>query len=234
MDGPQFTTAGNPEEKRIWSVPIYPVIRKGGETGGLYFRRWFGPFRINAEGRDIGGTDSTTTTSSQLLGEQPIYHEWGNSPTEILLVSHWFSWQGSQWRYKSIAKCPGNITIKDINGVPHIHQCSEVDKAEETLGVLIVPDENRKQQIEKMATVARSWVEKLSAGNLSKIEMWTALTSMVWQTLMYPLAALNLMKKDCEAIMAPLLNFVLPRLGICRHYPHSLVFALKSFFWSRL
>jgi len=39
MDGPQFTTAGNPEEKRIWSVPIYTVIRKGGETGGLYFRR---------------------------------------------------------------------------------------------------------------------------------------------------------------------------------------------------
>jgi hypothetical protein len=66
-----------------------------------------------------------------------------------------------------------------------------------------------------MIKTAKDWVAKLRAGNLSQTEVWVAVQSTIWQTLVYPLLALNLTRKECEAIMAPLLGFVLPALGIC-------------------
>jgi hypothetical protein len=55
--------------------------------------------------------------------------------------------------------------------------------------------------------------------------MWTAVQSTIFRTLAYPLPALNLSKKEWDGIMSPLLATVLPRLGICRHFPRAMVFA---------
>jgi hypothetical protein len=54
--------------------------------------------------------------------------------------------------------------------------------------------------------------------------MWTAVQSTIFRTLAYPLPALNLSKKEWDGIMSPLLATVLPRLGICRHFPRAMVF----------
>ena len=100
----------------------------------------------------------------------------------------------------------------------------ETDVAEETLGILIAPDGNRKQQVEKMIQQGKDWVEKRQAGNLSRTEIWTAWQSTIWRALIYPLPALNLTQKECEAIMTPILQFILPALGTANNSLH-----LKNF-----
>jgi hypothetical protein len=57
-----------------------------------------------------------------------------------------------------------------------------------------------------------------------------AVQLMFWRTLCYPLPALNLTRKEYEVIMAPILNYVLPNLGIRRNFPRLIVFAPKAFF----
>jgi hypothetical protein len=81
-----------------------------------------------------------------------------------------------------------------------------------------------------MRKVARDWVALMREGNLSRSEMWTVVQSTVWRTLNYPLPAINLTEKECEAIMALIIEYILPALGICRNFPCSIVFALKEFF----
>jgi hypothetical protein len=53
----------------------------------------------------------------------------------------------------------------------------ETDVAEETLGILIAPDGNRKQQVEKMIQQGLDWVKKKEAGILSTTEIWIS-----WQS----------------------------------------------------
>jgi hypothetical protein len=43
------------------------------------------------------------------------------------------------------------------------------------------------------------------------------------ETLSYPLNATNLTKAQCDTIMAPLLNYALPAMGVCRNFPRALV-----------
>jgi hypothetical protein len=59
-------------------------------------------------------------------------------------------------------------------------------------------------------------------------EVWIALQSTIWRALSYPLQAINLSKKQWETIMAILLNYALPAMGICRNFPRVIVFAPKQ------
>jgi hypothetical protein len=75
-----------------------------------------------------------------------------------------------------------------------------------------------------MKKAAIKWADNLRTGSISKNEVWMALQSTILQTLAYPLSALRLTKKDCEEIMAPILQYCLPALGVCRNFPWKLVY----------
>jgi hypothetical protein len=49
------------------------------------------------------------------------------------------------------------------------------------------------------------------------------------RTLIYPLPAIRLTKAQCESIMAPLLQYCLPALGVCRNFPRRLVFSTLDY-----
>ncbi len=70
----------------------------------------------------------------------------------------------------------------------------------------------------------------MEAVHLSRTKVWVSFQSTIMRTFSYALPALNVSKANYDAIMSILLHFVLPRLGICRHFPRSLVYAPKEFF----
>jgi hypothetical protein len=76
-----------------------------------------------------------------------------------------------------------------------------------------------------MSKAVSTWVDGLRSRLLSKEEAWLALQSTILRMLYYPLPALRLSKAQCESILAPLLRFCLPSLGICRNFPRKLVFS---------
>jgi hypothetical protein len=85
-------------------------------------------------------------------------------------------------------------------------------------------------EISKLQSVIDTWVQKLSSGKLSCQDMWIALNSTIFRTLSYPLPVLNLTRQQWESLLKPLLKFALPSLGVCHHYPRSLVFAPEGVF----
>lgn len=137
---------------------------------------------------------------------------------------------GGNWAYKKISECPGQITVRNITGERETLRRMDTNVAEQKLSIHLAPDGNRRQQAQKMRDIAIEWVGKMKEGHLSRTEMWTALQSTVWRALMFPLPALNLTRKECQLIMAPLLEYILPALGICRNFQGKLVLAQKEFF----
>jgi hypothetical protein len=80
-------------------------------------------------------------------------------------------------------------------------------------------------QAKKMQDMATKWADAMRSGRISRQEAWIAITSTIWKSLLYPLSATNLSKVKCEQIMAPILKYGLPAIGVCRNFPRSMVFA---------
>ena len=76
-----------------------------------------------------------------------------------------------------------------------------------------------------MKTTAVKWADGMRTGRISMYKVWLAITSTIWNALTYSISATNLSKQQCEDIMAPILMYGLPALGICRYFPRKLVFA---------
>jgi hypothetical protein len=136
-----------------------------------------------------------------------------------------FKFHAGTWQYKSIADSPGRSFVNDINGIRKELQRLEPSQAETTLGVDLALDGNTLQQARKMIDTAQKWADNMRTGRISRDEAWLAITSTIWRTLAYPLPSLNLTKPQCEDIMAPILRYGLPAMGICRTFPRKMVFA---------
>jgi len=54
-----------------------------------------------------------------------------------------------------------------------------VDQAEETLGIYLAPSGSKEGQISKLLGKVQQWNEHISAGRLTKLEIWTAVQSTI-------------------------------------------------------
>ena len=52
-----------------------------------------------------------------------------------------------------------------------------------------------------------------------------ALNTTIWKLLSYPLAATTLLEEDCNNIMRPTIMAALPRLGLNRYFPRTVLFS---------
>jgi hypothetical protein len=145
-----------------------------------------------------------------------------------------FKWSAGNWAYKSIVKCPGSIYVNDIQGVRTELKRLESHQAETMLGVDLALDGNALQQANKMKDTAIKWADAMHTGKISRNEARLAIHSTIWRTLTYPLPCLNLSKAQCEAIMAPILWYGVPAMGICSYFPRKMVFAPIKYMGLRL
>ena len=141
-----------------------------------------------------------------------------------------YKWEGSLWRYASIEECPGAIQVDDLGGTRKTLKRLEPHQAYETLGVFLAPDGNYNDQIEKLTNLAVQWADGMRTGRISRDEAWLAVSTTIWRSLSYPLAAMRLSKDQWEVIMAPVLRYCLPAMGICRNLSRQLTFSNLSFF----
>jgi hypothetical protein len=140
-----------------------------------------------------------------------------------------FHWSSGTWRYKTIDKCPGTVFLKDIQGCRKELTRYETYDAQETLGVFLTPDGNTRQQQLKMRNQAIQWADCMRTGSISKEDAWLAFQSTIWKSLSYSLPALNLSQEECDHIMKPVLQYLLPAIRVCRNFPRSLVYAPEKY-----
>jgi hypothetical protein len=140
-----------------------------------------------------------------------------------------FKWTGTSWSYASTQDSPGDLYVNDISSNRKTITRLESYQAYETLGVYLAPDGNLEEQFKKMEKAATQWADNLRTGSIGWNEVWIALQSTILRTLMYPLPALRLSKEQLDRILAPILRYCLPALGICRNFPRHLVFSTLDY-----
>jgi len=231
---------GNGAGPAIWAVvstPLLNVLREKGfgckvicPLSSSYFR--FVGYAI-VDDMDViqsALTDSPESARAQL---QHAIDTWEFSlkatcgafvPEKMVWWLVRFKWSRNSWSYAGIQDSPGELMVNDIENNRKVVKRLEPHQAYETLGVYLAPDGNLNEQFQKMKKAASAWANGLRTGNITKPEVWIALNSTIMRTLIYPLPALRLTRAQCEAILAPILGYCLPALGICRNFTRKLVF----------
>ena len=232
---------GNGVGPSLWAIvssPILDMLRA--EGFGTFFHTAISGKTIKYVGFSfVDDTDQVQTgryegeTSASIVDQmQQAVNMWegGLSATGGALdpsKSHWylidFVWEHGEWRFARKEDMEANIHIRDRSGNVTQIKGLEVDEAHTTLGVMQCPSGNMEPTMKALKKKTSLWASQMKAGHLKKAEMWLSLTSTIWKSLMYPLNATTLSKKQCEEIMAPVMTVGLNGLGINRYLPRTLV-----------
>ena len=93
----------------------------------------------------------------------------------------------------------------------------------------LAPDGNMRAQFKTLLDKSQLWASQIATSKLYRGDAWTALTSMIWKTLTYPLQTTSSSRMECESIMRPAIKQALVAMGYCRHFPRTLVFGPQKY-----
>ena len=100
-------------------------------------------------------------------------------------------------------------------------------QGKKTLGVYIAADGNWKDECNHLVSQSKVWAEQVSKSSLTRVDALLGLTSTISKTWLYPLAATRLTKAECNEIMIPVYQSVLPKMGFNQKLPKAYRFGLK-------
>jgi hypothetical protein len=183
---------------------------------------------------DLIHNGNANTTPSEMVAEmQRILDHWagGLRATGGALVpskSYWydiaFKWNQpkSTWEYKTMQELPGSLTLHD-----HLQQLvtirrMDVHQANETLGLWIAANGNKRAQIQALRNSIVRWTGKISTKQLTKVEAWLSLQIGVAKALRYPLTATCIPQKEYIKLDKELLKAALPALGFPPTFPFDI------------
>ena len=143
------------------------------------------------------------------------------APTKSWWYSVDFLWKNGVYTLADGGKT-GDIVAHDENGNKISLSYLMHHSATKMLGVWLAPDGSHTKQIATMKSKAMDWADYIRTGHLSASDTWIALSSTIWRTLEYPLAALMLSDDDLTSIVWPIISVVLPKMGMTRCLPRAL------------
>jgi hypothetical protein len=132
------------------------------------------------------------------------------------------------WQYKKVEDIDYDFTVPDHNdNIQNLAQL-EVSTSKCTLGVFLAPDGNNNEAIKQMRKKSEEWSTYIKTGHLNKQDAWLATESTIMKTLLYPLAALTLTEKECNHIIAPVLDTGLRSSTICKNFPRAVAYGPRE------
>ena len=129
-----------------------------------------------------------------------------------------------RWQYKTMEDNDYQFSVRDHTGIRHILQQFEVDIGKKTLGAILAPDGNNTAAVQSLRSIADRWQALVQVGHLQPDEMFLATHSRVMKSVSYSLAAMAFTKKECNYIMAPILQASLTKSHISGKFPRDVVF----------
>jgi hypothetical protein len=148
--------------------------------------------------------------------------------------SYWymidFNWRLQQlrWNYKRITEVLGEIKVQNPQSELKVLERLKVDDPRVTLGINISPEGTWEGKKSHLLEKVHKWVSRLKSGHLNQVDTWYALTGTIMKTLEYPMVAISLTKAHWDKITSPLLQAILPRIGMARTFPHKVIYAPLS------
>ena len=188
---------------------------------------------------DVVHCSSLTATAQEIITEmQEVVDHWegGLRTTGGALrvdKSFWylihFIWENNEWKYATKDQQPGDLDVRGVSGNREHLSRLEPSEAKETLGVFLAMDGNNKKQIKHLRDKGTEFAEQIRSSSLNPDESWHAFKTTIQKTLEYPMEAINLTESEWDYIMQPILTATLPKSGIVRTYPRTLLYASRSF-----
>jgi hypothetical protein len=140
-----------------------------------------------------------------------------------------FIWDANgKWRYATKADIPAELWVKDVSGARQAVPRLETSQSFNTLGVHLGPDGSQLAAYEYLKETAKTWADKLRTSFLKEKEANAALKTTILKKLEYPLPALTLSEKQCNAIIQPVLNAALPKAKFNRNFPRASLYGPGS------
>jgi len=130
--------------------------------------------------------------------------------------------RNGRWGYRH-SKQDEDLVLSN-NGNPQIITRHRANVANEALGIQTRPDGKMQDERDYLLQKASQWAETVRSKQLSRSEAWYCVQSTIMKTLEYPLVATSLSRSDVDTIMTPILKAILPKLGIQKKIPHSLLY----------
>ena len=90
-------------------------------------------------------------------------------------------------------------------------------------------DGNNREQIIQMKKKGKAFANQIRTSNLSQSESWHALKTTIMKTMEYPMEAIHLKKHEWDNIMKPILQCALPKSGIVRTFPRTMLYSPLSY-----
>ena len=100
-----------------------------------------------------------------------------------------FKWNGNDYKYRTIADMPGNITLPDKEGARYTVNREETSSANESLGVWLALDGNQKKQLQVTTRKSRIFKAEIRAGKCSKNDALYTFNNSFMPSLQYPMIA---------------------------------------------
>ena len=98
-------------------------------------------------------------------------------------------------------------------------------EAIETLGIFLLMDGNNKKQVKYLKKKANEFSSNARPVKVTRFQAKLGLDTTILKTLEYPMEAIDLEKNEWDKIMKPILNCILPKIGVNRKFPRKLVYA---------
>ena len=134
-----------------------------------------------------------------------------------------FVWNAGQWKYRDAGE-ERLLKVRDKDNKVESLTYLPNSEAKEMVGVLLAPNGNQSDQWTALHNKATEWAGKIRSSPLDSDAVWTAMQCSIIKGLEYPLAATTLSKVQLDKIMTPVLSEALPRSGLTRKFPHSVLY----------
>jgi hypothetical protein len=139
-----------------------------------------------------------------------------------------FIWKGGEWQYEKKNENYKLCVSSDTGEKEQLEQLN-VDEARRTLGVWQAVDGNEKKQTSVMKDKAEAWSSSVLQSGLTKQDAVIGMKTSLYPALTYGLMATNLSKKQCSRVFHPVRRSVLPKMGICRNVPATIIHGPKKY-----
>jgi hypothetical protein len=134
-------------------------------------------------------------------------------------------WKKDEWSIECFDSTTPPITVKDEQGIRQaLTKCPPQD-ASLALGIIFSPSGTMKHQVLHLKNKCRDWARKIRCSNLSRHEVYTAMTLTIWKTIEYSLLATTMSEAQCNEIVSIVLMAGLPKSGICRYADRDPIFS---------
>jgi hypothetical protein len=148
------------------------------------------------------------------------------SKSDFAIVN--FIWNGGEWRYEQ-KNAKYKLCVSSDTGEKEPLEQLNADEARRTLGVWQAVDGNEKKQTTVMKEKAEAWSTSVMQSGLSKQDALIGMKTSLYPALTYGLMATTLSKKQCSQVFHPVRKSVLPKMGICRNAPATIIHGPKKY-----